>query len=563
MSTSLPKKKDLVRVLNLYGENKIIEGKYDSKLAVKCENGIFVGKEKNGILSYKGIPFALPPVGKLRWKKPAPVHKSNVVKEAYYFGKAPLQAPWFSELGSCYPNGEDCLYLNIWADKDKKEKKPVMVFIHGGAYGYGSTSDPMYDGQNFIEAHRDVILVTIAYRVSTMGFIDFSKVRGSEGYEDSCNLGLLDQVEALRWIQKNISAFGGDKNKVTVFGESAGGGSVSLLPIMECARGLFKRVIAESGSVALTYSKNECQEYTKMFLKITKCKNMEDLLKLTEDDILKANRTINNKNNFPQRDGRIIPFDCYKAYEEGKSQGVDMLMGTNKDECRYWIKETGGFPLYAAAIPLLLENQIKPFSKQDLESVEAYFNLSQGRNTWTITEFENDVIFRVPCQKQLELHAKNGGNSYHYFWTFPSSIRRSLACHAVELSSVFNNPNETIYAGSNYDQELAKEVQQMWVNFAKTGDPSTKKHKFPKYNSDNKVTMILGREIRVEKDLYLERTRLCEDYLKYYINGNYSKLSLNTPYFKKIILIAGVILVIIALIAIIIVVIVRGLNTCL
>lgn len=530
----------------LYGENRIISGSFDERLAARCKNGCFVGKEQDDILCFKGISFAKPPVGALRWKAPEAPEASDEIKEAYYFGKSPVQQPWYSELASCYPNGEDCLYLNVWVNGRSDTKKPVMVFIHGGAYGYGGTSDPLYDCFNLVKEHPEVILVTIAYRVGVMGFIDFSDVEGSEGYEDSCNLGLLDQVQALRWIKENIAAFGGDPENVTLFGESAGGGSVSLLPVMSSAKGLFRRVIAQSGSIALTYSREEAKHFTKLFLKKTGAKNMQELLALSEEEIYKANLPINEKNNFPLRDGRIIPEDLYAAYENGDSAWADMLCGTNRDECRYWIGEMGGMVNYAIAIPVLFENLCRRFSPDDAEKAKEYYRHGQGEVWWRLTEFLNDIVFRVPAQRQLLIHAKNGGRAYHYFWTYPSDIRYYGACHAVELSSVFNNLDETIYTGRRGNEELAKEVQQMWVNFAKTGDPSTEKHFWPEYHEDSKKTMMLGKEIFIKDNLFSRRTAIIDKLLKYKINGTYAKLDLSVTYVYVLAAIAVFLLALIA-----------------
>ena len=230
------------------------------------------------------------------------------------------------------------------------------------------------------------------------------------------------------------------------------------------------------------------------------------------------------------RDGRIIPEDLYEAYERGESIGVDMISGTNKDECRYWIGEMGGIAAYAAAIPVLFENHLMAFEPEDVVKAKQYYKHGQGEIHWRLTEFNNDLVFRVPAQEQLLLHSDNGGNAYHYFWTFPSAIKNYGACHAVELAFVFNNPDEKIFTGGNYNQELADEVQQMWVNFAKTGDPSTEKNRWPKYDSKTKQTLVLGEKIYVKENLLSRRTAVIKDFLKYRINGNYGALSFNIPY---------------------------------
>lgn len=548
MASTLPTEADFVRMQSIYGENKEIKDSYDKSLSVICENGIFVGKDRDGVIEYKGIPFAKPPIGDRRWKAPEYVDKSTKVMEAYYFGKTAIQAPWFSELASCYPQSEDCLYLNIWSNTAVKENKTVMVFIHGGAYGYGGTSDPIYDGYNFVKNNPDILMVTIAYRVGVMGFIDFSFVEGGDEFPDSQNLGILDQIMALRWINNNIASFGGNKDNITIFGESAGGGSVSILPVAPMAKGLFKRAIGESGSIALTFDKEECRPFTEKFMKLTNTKNMKEIFALNIDKIVEANKKINDKNNFPMRDGRIIPKDLYKAYRNGESAWCEMINGTNKDECRYWMGEMGGATIYSMAIPVLYDNQLAVMNKIDQTRARKHFAKNdEGFSYLKITEFENDIIFRCPAQMQLRLHSMNGGKAYNYFWTYPSAIPNYGACHAVELNHIFGNLDEKIYTGENINPRLSKEAQTMWANFARTGNPSTDDEEWPLYDAKTKKTLILGETIFVKDNLLSRRSAVVDPLLKYLINGNYSVLKLNTPYIRtmilKLVIIIGIIVI--------------------
>ena len=158
------------------------------------------------------------------------------LKHIYCIEKSPIQSVCEGETASNYEIGEDCLYLNIWKNNDNEKNKPVMVFLHGGAFGWGGTSDPLYDAHNFVKTHNDIIYVTIAYRVSMLGFIDLTQIKGGENYKESPNLGLLDQIQALKWINKNIENFGGDKNNITIVGESAGALSVTTLPLIKKER---------------------------------------------------------------------------------------------------------------------------------------------------------------------------------------------------------------------------------------------------------------------------------------------------------------------------------------
>ncbi|MCQ2400164.1 MAG: carboxylesterase family protein, partial [Clostridia bacterium] len=232
-----------------YGENKEILGTYDENLAADTASGIYVGKKNaDNILSWKGIPYAKQPVGNLRWKAPQKPDDSDKVYEAYYFGHSSMQAESIDEPSSLYPQGEDCLNLNVWNNlSDSSKNKPIMVWIHGGAYIQGGSCDPIYDGTNFVKNHPDVIYASFDYRTDFLGVINLSKVTGAEDYVDTANLGLLDEIQALSWLKENAASFGGDPERITIFGESAGGGSVSSLTLAPQAKGLFKRAIMQSG----------------------------------------------------------------------------------------------------------------------------------------------------------------------------------------------------------------------------------------------------------------------------------------------------------------------------
>ena len=509
----------------VYQQNRPIEGGYDAALGAVCKNGTFIGCESEGVTSFKGIPFARPPIGDLRWKEPVIADDRDGVFEALHNGPSAIQTKLDSERASFYFQSEDCLYLNVWtAVGFAQEKRPVMVFIHGGNYGWGGTADPLYDGHNFVKAHPDIVLVSIAYRLGIFGFMDFSRVPGGEDYSFSGNLGLLDQICALRYIKENIRGFGGDPENVTIFGESAGGGSVSLLPLIRSAKGLFNRVIAQSGSVALTYSREETLPLTRDLLKQTGAKSMAQLCALSEEELKSVNEKVGQINNFPERDGVILPEDPYAAYQKGEALPVDMLIGTNADELRYWIFDIGGIGRYRFASELLLNNILKQLDKTDRQRVKTFLQTQAKKGIsermFQITELFNELLFRLPAVAQAEAHAANRNRVYQYYWTYPSSLPDLKACHAVELSYVFGNTDETIYTGPDPNRQLAKLVQQMWVNFAKTGNPSVKEEKWAPYTKDNRNTMLIG-DKTVVKSNWRETERAClEPLLKYRVNGN-------------------------------------------
>ena len=229
-----------------YSENqKITGGNYDKSLAVKCINGIFVGKKTENIISYKGIPFVgQQPIGELRWKAPVEYSSNDGVYEAYHFEKMSVQ-----DLSITDHQGEDCLYLNVYKADDASEvKKPVMVWIHGGAFVAGGTGIELFDCTELVKGNPDVIVVTVAYRLGVLGFFHLSHLADGKDYPDAQNLGLLDQKMALKWVHENIAGFGGDPDNVTIWGESAGAGSVTMQPLIKGSQQYFKKVIAQSGA---------------------------------------------------------------------------------------------------------------------------------------------------------------------------------------------------------------------------------------------------------------------------------------------------------------------------
>ena len=522
------------RLKAMYGENRPIDGDYDEALAAKCHNGTFVGKADGDLTVFKGVPFAKPPVGELRWKRPQPPEDNGGVFEAYYNGKTPIQTEWPTEQASYYVQGEDCLYLNIWLNNSCPDRdKPVMAFLHGGSYGWGGTADPLYDGAAFVRANPDIILVTVGYRTGLMGFVDLSYLDGGADFPDAPNLGILDQIEALRWIRRNISAFGGDPGNVTVFGESAGGGSVSLLPVIKEAKGLFRRVISESGSVALTFSKEECRDFTRRLVRASGLRKMSDLMELTEDELKKINVSLNMYNNFPQRDGRLIPENPYAAYKSGMTADVDILIGTNSDEINYWVGEIGGIVPFRFSIPVKFENDMKTLKKKDRRRVDEFMSRLKGHKIWRMAEFYDEMMFRLPAVRQAELHNRRGGRVFMYYWIEPSALRFRGACHAVELAYVFGNLEETIFTGSRPDGELSAKIMRMWAEFARTGDPSLSDLEWKEYDPKNRAAMVISREPELKYDILREQRELLSPLLGYMINPSYATLDYNVPFVRK------------------------------
>ena len=524
------------------GENQqITDSHYDQSLAVKCINGTFVGKKAENVISYKGIPFVgQQPVGNLRWKAPVDVTPNDGVYEAYYYGKAPVQAPG----DPAVENGmsEDCLYLNIWrADHPGErsmvngqcsmEKKPVMVWIYGGAFDVGGTTDLQYDCHNFIHENPDVIVVTISYRVSFFGFFHLSHLPDGKDYPDAQNLGLLDQLMALKWVHENIAAFGGDPGNVTIWGESAGGASCTLLPLIKGSQKYFKRVIAQSGAPAQMRSTEQAIAVTNKVMEVLGCKTVADLLKVSAEkfsdtwaDMYGLYQVLGIR-TMPERDGIHLPMNPWEAYANGAAKDIEFLQGCNKDEMNTFLGALGVDGWNAWANGRKAE-KLAQLTDREKQLVESWCNDIKGESYEATVRLFSQMMFIVPQIRLSEEQTKAGGKSYTYYYVVESSQPMIKAGHASELSVVFAHPEFTEFTGRAYEETFCKTMRKMWVQFAKTGNPSLsadispdgKAKEWPLYDLKDKQVMVLDeRDIHLAKECELkivhwERTYFLTNY---------------------------------------------------
>ena len=484
------------------GENKqITDGGYDPSLAVKCINGTFVGRKKENVITYRGIPYVgKQPVGDLRWKAPVDVVPDNGVYEAYYNAKSAYGNENF-EVGSMYYLDENCLYLNVFKSDDASDKKkPVMVWIHGGAFEAGGTIDPMFDCFNFIKENPDVIVVTIGYRLGVMGFLHLSHLEDGKDYTDSQNLGLLDQVKALKWVHENIAGFGGDPENVTIFGESAGAGSCTLLPLIEGSHQYFKRLIAESGSVNLTRSTEEAIECTDKLMDVLGCKTVSDLLKLDGQKVFEAS-AVNFLHQFPERDGKHLPTDTFAAYAGGAAKDLSILVGCNKDEMNFFVSSFGqeGWDNFAESRK---KGKFARMTADEKALAESYMKDVKGDYFQPFASLLSQSWFNVPIIRLSEEQTKGGGKAFTYYFTPESPDPVMKSGHAIELAVVFNHPEMTADTGRAFDETFCKTMRKMWVQFAKTGNPSLtadqspdgKAKEWPLYDLKDKKLMVLDEQ---------------------------------------------------------------------
>ena len=525
-----------------------VESGADDRPVAVCTNGTFLGtyETDTGVVTFKGIPFAKQPVGDLRWKAPQePETTADSVFEAAVLGHTALQPASNTEPASMNPQGEDCLTLNVWTQDLEKPGKTVMVFIHGGGYMAGGSSDPGYDGQYLAAKDDDIIVVSFNYRINSMGFIDFSDVEGGEAFPDAPYLGLLDCIAALKWVQNNIESFGGNPQDVTIFGESAGGGLCGILLSCEDAKGLFHRAILESGDASFSSTPDDQKRMRKaeLLLKVTDSKTMDDLMALSKEDLLKAmvadtgvpieiahpikpnngleklivelETTLTMKNTQPLRgEGTPIPENPYQAIADGISKDVDVLVGTNTDEMRYFINsmyadtDEGRIAKYYDFISELTTaiSNNSPNAKRIVDTYLKSAHLPQDTyaeqhpGLWEKSDMVGDFGFRLPAIKTAESHIAAGGTGKTYMYLFGkgNSAKPYFGCgHAAEIPYVFNNTKLDIGGGNTIDPVLADTISSMWINFAKTGDPSIDGFTWQEYTLEKRATMVVGNDSSV------------------------------------------------------------------
>ena len=518
--------KDLIRMESYKNLNSEITGDYDKTHAVKCINGTFVGTEENGVVSWLGIPYAKPPVGERRFKAPEYVDARDGVFEAKYYGKGAYGSTGYPD---CIQKleSEDCLYLNIWVNTDDKtERKPVMVWIHGGAYVVGSGSQAGYSGANLVQRQSDIIMVNINYRLNMYGFMDFSSVPGGENFKTApCN-GLLDQAVALRWVHENIAAFGGDPNNVTIFGQSAGGGSVSILPVMKEANQYFQKVIAQSGSTTLAFPVDckAAKGKTKALLEYTGCKTMDDIMALSEEKLQEAYvKAVGQFTSCPYYGTEVLPEAPIELYKKGYAKHISIMAGSTADEARLFMGE---------GPTLSLEEQKKfamnavgdstsNLKEEDKKYYEEFRRVCRFKESGLIeTEFINELMFRVPMLNQLDVQSAFN-KTFCYYWSYPGSNADVGAAHSVELLFVFDLRcvgTTSAFNGTNIPEEIFASVQQMWTNFARCGNPSTDKVKWEPYSEkDQDVLDIAGPgDLNMKKGLLADQYKAVLPLIGYY-----------------------------------------------
>jgi para-nitrobenzyl esterase len=501
----------------------------NAKAVVETILGKIEGRYEGGLYVFKGVPYAAPPVGQRRWAPPAPVEPWVGVRKAFEFARVAPQIPppagILDVLNVPEAQDEDCLYLNVWSPGLDDGMRPVLVWIHGGAFTMGSGSQPFYDGR-LLSSRGDVVVVTINYRLGVFGFLNLNGVTGGR-IPATGNEGLLDQISALQWVRDNIIAFGGNPANVTVFGESAGGMSIGCLLAMPAARGLFHKAILQSG---VTVPPADMEAQTAGHLIEVLGINPSDrnaLMALSVEKLLSAEMKLRVRMagpgepvritvTAPTVDGKFLPLPPLDAVRQGSAAQIPLLIGTNLEEWKlFGVMDPEAPRLNEAMMTERLKFFLASAYAPDIAEIYRDARTKRGDSTSPfelVSAIVGDFMFRMPALRMVESQQRHGMPVYSYLFTWRSpALGGALgACHALDLGFVFGT-YDAVFCGRGAEADrLSRNIREGWVAFARTRNPSCEGFgTWPQYGQ-GRSTMILGKECYVEEAPYDDERRAWE-----------------------------------------------------
>ena len=468
---------------------------------VQVEGGLVSGTQNQtgDITVFKGIPFAAPPVGALRWKAPQPVKPWSGVRTANAFGPSPMQneptpfSMWSAEfLIPKEPISEDCLYLNVWTGAGSTtEKRPVLVWIYGGGFVSGGSGVPIYDGEAL--AQQGVVFVSINYRVGLFGFFAHPALTRESEHQASGNYGLMDQLAALKWVQKNITAFGGDPDNVTIAGQSAGAMSVNCLVASPLANGLFQKAIAHSGASFSRRSPSlkQAEQEGERIGHALNASSLNALRQLPAATLLSATSELRG----PIIDSYVLPDYIVDIFKRKQQNKVALLTGWNQDEGLALgpIKKAAAFKEQVQTQYGAQANQFLRYYPATNDSVAADAQRALGR----------DVIFGVQNYTWAKVQSQQKYAPV-YVYRFTRKVpaigeyRKYGAFHTGEVPYAYDNLKFVDRPWEPVDRQLAKTTSSYWINFLKSGDPNGERlPAWPAYSTQRQEVMMFGKEAQV------------------------------------------------------------------
>lgn len=523
----------VVLVLSAYAQKKKTATKEanTTMLRVKTASGIVEGVlEKSGIRSFKGLPFAAPPVGELRWREPQPVKSWTGVLKADHFGPRAMQTAIFGDM-SFRSDGvsENCLYLNVWAPVQKgKALLPVLVYFYGGGFVAGDGSEPRYDGESM--AKKGIVTLTVNYRLGLFGFFSHPELSKESGRNASGNYGLLDQAAALQWVQKNIAAFGGNPTRVTIAGESAGSISVSALMAAPMAKGLIAGAIGESGSILGALPPVPLAEGEKTgtdFAKSIGAGSLAELRSIAADSLLSASARF-GLFRFPRTiDGYFFSKDPYQVFAGGEQAKVPLLVGWNNEEMNYKAVMGSDKPTKEAFV-----KTVRKLYGDKADDILAVYNPATDDEVEAVaTDLAGDRFISFSTWRWAEVHGKTSGRPvYRYLYERPrpamvpemgdaspglaGGVQRGGppqppakgAVHSAEIEYAMGNlPLNKVYAWTGDDYKVSRTMQEYFANFIKKGDPNGSG--LPQWKAANRSAGVPVLHINVQTTLKPEKNR--------------------------------------------------------
>jgi para-nitrobenzyl esterase len=482
---------------------------------VKTQYGLLQGTTEKGLFVFKGVPYTSPMLGKNRWLPPLPVEPWKGTRKALEFSPvAPQMIVLANTPGAVQePQNENCLYLNLYSPGLDNKKRAVVVWIHGGGYHMGSGSTPMHPGHT-LPKRGDIVLVSINYRLGPLGFLNLNEITHG-AIPSSGNEGLLDQIAAIKWVKENIAAFGGDPTNITIFGESAGSMSIGCLLAMPATKGLFQKAILQSGASTVR-TLNEGITNAGKYLRVLSASEPAALQSLPAQSFIDAYaRLINNafwsmsKGTLlePVIDGTALPELPLDAFEQGSAKEIKVMAGSNLNEVNLFAERDPSVP---GMDEKDLVRRVEKFLPADFstELISTYRTALKARGPDSVTPGQiylaifTDLQFRIPAVRLMESQVKWQQKAYNYIYKWPSPMPRLKACHALELGFVFGNRFAEFHGAGPAADKLEQQMQEAWIAFAKTGDPSCESlGKWPDYGLQRN-TMIFGADSHYEADPY-------------------------------------------------------------
>jgi para-nitrobenzyl esterase len=448
-------------------------------LIVKTGSGKIEGKQEGASHAFLGIPYAAPPLGDLRWKPPVPAAKWKGVRQATEFGPRCMQSNVFGDMNFRDSGGsEDCLSLNVWTPANAASNKlPVMVWIYGGGFAAGGTSEPRQDGA--VLAQQGVVVVSMNYRLGIFGFFVHPQLAAESGRNSAGNYGLLDQVAALHWVQENIAEFGGDPANVTIFGESAGSFSVSALMASPLAKGLFQKAIGESGgaffSGGLSFDPLAIREEkdSKLASSTLGLQTLAELRAVPAQKLLDAFFKPGGGFDFgPDVDGYFLPQSPPEIFAAHKQNDVPLLAGWNHDEGSFMVA------MQKPTVESLKATAQKDFGDKAAEFLRLYPAETDAQAARATEDYAGDRFIAWSAWRWIEAQLKTGKQPvyrYRFDLSLPGDTGQPLlgAYHSSEIEYVFGQLDSKLHREWRpKDRQLSIEMQKYWANFARSGNPN-------------------------------------------------------------------------------------------